>query len=123
MNVCTLEATVDGIRSVHICAIAEGDVVGYGKVDERYEAIVLTDLFVQPDHRRMGIGRAIVETAEGVAGNLGGLLCVYFVPDGASARMFRSLGYTVTDVKVWPDWGEQPWCEYVWAHAPGEWSP
>jgi GNAT superfamily N-acetyltransferase len=42
-------------------AVCGGVVVGFASIELRGEAFELIDLFVDPDHRRSGIGRALVE--------------------------------------------------------------
>lgn len=52
-------------------AVSGGIVVGFASIEPRGEAFELIDLFVDPDHRRAGIGRALVEEVAELASRAG----------------------------------------------------
>lgn len=83
------------VRNVQISLVlrnAEGQIVGtcFGLTDFAYW-LMLTDLGVDREYERHGIGRLLVETAHGLAGGERRIILCAYVNDGA-IPFYRKLG-------------------------------
>ncbi len=99
-----------GTRDEAVVAVVDGQVVGGGRIwlpGRDNVTLSWAGLHVDPDHRRRGIGSALLEALEAraVAAGRVSLLTDAFVPPGARAehpvrRFARARGYEVYSVEI-----------------------
>ena len=92
-------------ESVIFLAVVEGRVVGFTQLYPSFSSVsmqrlwVLNDLFVAPDGRRSGAGRALLDRAERWARETGakGLILSTEVTNTTAQRLYESAGWTRDD--------------------------
>ncbi len=92
-------------ESVIFLAVADGEIVGFTQLYPSFSSVslkrlwVLNDLFVEPDARQSGAGRALVLRAERWATETGakGLTLSTQVTNLTAQRLYESCGWTPDD--------------------------
>lgn len=92
-------------ESVIFLAVAEGEIVGFTQLYPSYSSVslkrlwILNDLFVEPDARQSGAGRALVLRAERWATETGakGLTLSTQVTNLSAQRLYEACGWTADD--------------------------
>jgi len=92
-------------ESVIFLAIAEGETLGFVQLYPSFSSVsafrlwVLNDLFVAPDARRLGVGRALMEAARRHAIETGAkrLTLETVAENRAAWSLYEALGYKVHD--------------------------
>jgi ribosomal protein S18 acetylase RimI-like enzyme len=99
-----------------------GTPVAYGELwdDEPEDEVELARLIVDPDHRRRGTGRRLVDQLLALAGRSGRAACfVRVVPDNhAALRLYRAAGFRDVDPDLAKEWNLPQPIEYVWLEHP-----
>jgi GNAT superfamily N-acetyltransferase len=92
-------------ESVIFLAVADGEIVGFTQLYPSFSSVslkrlwVLNDLFVEPDARRSGAGRALLLRAERWATETGakGLTLSTQITNLSAQRLYESCGWTQDD--------------------------
>ena len=92
-------------ESVIFLAVVDGAIVGFTQLYPSYSSVsmkrlwVLNDLFVTPDARKSGAGRALLERAERWAAETGakGLTLSTQITNRGAQRLYEACGWTKDD--------------------------
>jgi len=92
-------------ESVIFLAVADGEIVGFTQLYPSFSSVsmkrlwVLNDLFVDPDARQSGAGRALVLRAERWATETGakGLILSTQITNVAARRLYEACGWAADD--------------------------
>ena len=92
-------------ESIIFLAVAEGTVVGFTQLYPSFSSVsmqrlwILNDLFVAPDARKSGAGRALLERAERWATETGakGLILTTQLTNVTAQRLYETCGWTRDD--------------------------
>jgi len=92
-------------ESVIFLAVVEGAITGFTQLYPSFSSVsmerlwVLNDLFVAPEGRRLGAGRALLDRAERWARETGakGLTLSTEITNGTAQRLYESAGWTKDD--------------------------
>jgi GNAT superfamily N-acetyltransferase len=72
----------------------DGEAVGFVRVSEREGCYWIEELYVKPEHRGRGVGRALVEEAEGYVGKRDSHVYITVLPqDRRAMRFWLHMGY------------------------------
>lgn len=100
----------------------DGVPVAYGEVwdDEDEAEVELARLIVDPDRRRRGVGRRLVDELVALARNTGRAACFLRVAPGnlAALALYRSAGFRDVAAALAAEWNQHQPVAYVWLEFP-----